>query len=116
MSFADSHSHERMKDPQVVAVKERIQLVADRSLMLPDAPRSGRVEVTLRDGRQVSHFTRHAPGTKENPLSTEGLNEKVRDLMVPVVGAARTDQIIRTVHALEQVKDMREFVKSTLAG
>jgi 2-methylcitrate dehydratase PrpD len=116
VSFADSHSHERMKDPQVVAVKERIQLVADRSLMLPDAPRSGRVEVTLRDGRQVSHFTRHAPGTKENPLSTEGLNEKVHDLMVPVIGAARTDQIVRTVHALEQVKDMREFIKSTLAG
>ena len=36
-----------------------------------DAPRSGLVEVTLRDGRTVNHFTRLAPGTKENPLDTD---------------------------------------------
>ena len=38
VSFADSHSHERMKDPRVLAVKQRIELVADRALMDPDAP------------------------------------------------------------------------------
>ena len=67
VSFEDSHSYERMSDPRVRAAKERVELVADRALMDPAAPRSGHVEVTLRDGRTVSHFTRHAPGTKENP-------------------------------------------------
>ncbi len=86
VSFADSHSHERMADPQVRAVKERVQLVADRMLMDPGAPRSGFVEVTLRDGRTVSHFTRHPPGTKENPLDAEGVNRKARGLMAPVLG------------------------------
>jgi len=111
LSFADSHSHERMKDPRVLAVKQRIELVADRTLMDPDAPRSGRVEVTLRDGRQLSHFTRFAPGTRENPLDAEGVNAKVRDLMVPVVGVRRSDEIIRAAHALETFNDMRAFVK-----
>jgi 2-methylcitrate dehydratase PrpD len=110
VSFADSHSHERMKDPRVLAVKQRIQLVADRALMDPDAPRSGRVEVTLRDGRELSHFTRFAPGTRENPLDAEGVNAKVRDLMVPVIGVRRSDEIIRAVHALETINDMRAFV------
>jgi 2-methylcitrate dehydratase PrpD len=114
VSFADSHSHERMKDPRVLAVKQRIELVADRTLMDPDAPRSGRVEVTLRDGRQLSHFTRFAPGTKENPLDAEGVNAKVRDLMAPVVGVRRSDEIIRSVHALETVKDMRMLIRSSL--
>jgi 2-methylcitrate dehydratase PrpD len=114
VSFADSHSHERMKDPQVVAVKERIQLVADKALMDPDAPRSGRVEVTLRDGRTVNHFTRFAPGTRENPLNREGVNAKVRDLMAPVVGAQRTEQIIKSVHALETIADMRSFIRPLL--
>jgi 2-methylcitrate dehydratase PrpD len=114
VSFADSHSHERMKDPRVLAVKQRIELVADRALMDPDAPRSGRVEVTLRDGRQLSHFTRFAPGTKENPLDAEGVNAKVRDLMAPVVGVERSDQIIRSVHAIETVKDMRVLIRSSL--
>ena len=47
VSFEDSHSYERMEDPKVRAVKERVQLIADRALMDPAAPRSGRVEVTL---------------------------------------------------------------------
>ena len=109
VSFADSHSHERMQDPQVLAAKERVQLVADRALMDPDAPRSGRVEVTLQDGRMVSHFTRHPPGTKENPLDTAGVNEKARTLMAPVLGAERTEALIQRVNALEEVDDVRSL-------
>ena len=60
LTFESSHSYERMQDPRVRAVQARVQLVADQALMDPAAPRSGRVEVTLRDGRTVSHFTRHA--------------------------------------------------------
>ena len=109
VSFSDSHSYERMADPQVRAVKERVQLVADRALMDPAAPRSGFVEVTLRDGRTLSHFTRHAPGTKENPLDTEGVNAKARLLMAPVLGAEPTEEIIRRVNALEELDDAREL-------
>src|SRR3989449_7635114 len=61
MSFDASHSYERMRDLQVLAVKKRVQLVADRALMDRAAPRSGRVDVTLRDGRSFSQFTRHPP-------------------------------------------------------
>jgi 2-methylcitrate dehydratase PrpD len=109
VSFEDSHSYERMKDPKVLAAKERVQLIADRELMDPEAPRSGRVEVMLRDGRTVSHFTRHPPGTKENPLSTERVNEKARSLMSPVLGAPRTEEVIRRVNALETLNDVREL-------
>ena len=107
VSFEDSHSYERMADPKVRAVKERVQLIADRELMDPAAPRSGRVEVKLRDGRTVSHFTRHAPGTKENPLDTESVNEKARLLMAPVLGDERTEEVIRRVNALEELDDVR---------
>lgn len=109
VSFEDSHSYERMADPKVRAAKARVQLIADRELMDPAAPRSGRVEVTLRDGRTVSHFTRHAPGTKENPLDTESVNAKARLLMEPVLGAERTEGVIRRVNALEALDDVREL-------
>ena len=107
VSFEDSHSYERMADPTVRAVKERVQLIADRELMDPAAPRSGRVEVKLRDGRTVSHFTRHAPGTKENPMDTQSVNEKARHLMGPVLGDERTAEVIRHVNSLEELDDMR---------
>jgi 2-methylcitrate dehydratase PrpD len=115
VSFADSHSYERMADPKVLAAKERVQLIADPALMDPAAPRSGLVEVTLRDGRTVSHFTRHAPGTKENPLDTDSVNAKARLLMEPVLGAERTEEIIRRVNALEEMDDAREL-RPFLAG
>ena len=107
VSFEDSHSQERMADPQVLAAKQRVTLVADRGLMDPNAPRSARVQVTLQDGRTVSHFTRHPPGTKENPLDTAGVNAKVRDLMAPVLGGERTEAIIQRVNSLEELDDVR---------
>jgi len=109
VSFSDSHSHERMKDPQVVAVKARVQLVGDKALMVADAPRSGFVEVRLRDGRTVNHFTRHAPGTKENPMDTDAVNAKARGLMEPVLGARQTEAVIQRVNALEGLADVREL-------
>ena len=69
------------------------------------------MEVTLRDGRTVSHFTRHAPGTKENPLDTDGVNEKARGLMEPVLGRQRTGEIIRMVNQLETVGNIRDLVR-----
>jgi 2-methylcitrate dehydratase PrpD len=109
VSFEGSHSYERMKDPEVRAVKARVRLIGDRTLMDRAAPRSGLVEVTLKDGRSVSHFTRHAPGTRENPLDTESVNAKARLLMAPVLGAAKTDEVIRRVNALEELSDLREL-------
>jgi 2-methylcitrate dehydratase PrpD len=109
MTFDASHSYERMRDAQVQAVKQRMTLVPDRSLMDPAAPRSGRVEVTLRDGRTVSQFTRFAPGTKENPLDTAAVTAKARELMLPVIGARRTDAVIERVNRIEELRSVREL-------
>lgn len=114
VSFENSHSSKHMADPQVRAVMQRVQLVADQKLMDPAAPRSGLVEVTLRDGHTVSHFTRFAPGTKENPLNTEGVNRKAQELMEPVLGAKRTEAIIQRVNNLEEVSNMRDVIRSLL--
>jgi len=109
LSFDASHSYQRMQDPQVQAVKKRIALVADRALMDPAAPRSGRVDVTLRDGRTVTQFTKYPPGTKENPLSTATVTAKARELMLPVIGASRTDAVIERVNSLEKLRSVREL-------
>jgi 2-methylcitrate dehydratase PrpD len=110
LSFEASHSYERMKDPRVLATKERVELIADKTLMDPAAPRSARVEVTVRDGRKVDGFTRHPPGTKENPLDTQQVAAKARELMAPVLGAKKTDQVIERVNRLEQLKSVRDLV------
>ena len=111
VSFDASHSFDRMKDQQVLAVKQRVQLVGDRALMDPAAPRSANVDVQLRDGRTVTHFTRFAPGTKENPLDTTGVAAKARSLMAPVLGAQRCEQVIERVNGLDSLASVRDLVR-----
>jgi 2-methylcitrate dehydratase PrpD len=116
VSFANSHSREHMADPQIRAVMQRVQVVGDPKLNDPAAPRSGKVEVTLRDGKTVTQFTRFPPGTKENPVDTERMNAKARDLMAPVLGASKAEAVIQQVNGLETLADVRELVRSLVTG
>ena len=112
VTFESTHSYERMSDPEVLAVKERVSLVPSAALMDREAPRSAKVEVVLKDGRTVEHFTPHAYGTGQNPMDTEDVNKKSRNLLEPVLGAARTEEIIRRVNELEKVANVNELMPS----
>jgi 2-methylcitrate dehydratase PrpD len=107
VSFHDSHDVALMQDPQIQAQRAKVSLAGDKALMDPAAPRGAVVEVTLADGRKVEHHTRFPPGTKENPLATEAVNAKTRDLMAPVLGAEKTERLIEQINGLERVGDMR---------
>ncbi|KQR77219.1 2-methylcitrate dehydratase [Burkholderia sp. Leaf177] len=109
VSFADSHDVSLMRDPVIQAQRAKVTVTPDSALMDPSAPRGAIVEVTLFDGRKVQHFTKYPPGTKENPLSTEAVSAKARDLMVPVLGQRKTEQLIDKINALETVSDIREL-------
>jgi 2-methylcitrate dehydratase PrpD len=107
VSFHDSHDVALMGDPQILEQRAKVSLAADKALMDPAAPRGAIVEVTMTDGRKVDHHTRFPPGTKENPLTTEAVNAKTRDLMAPVLGAEKTETLIEQINGLERVGDMR---------
>jgi 2-methylcitrate dehydratase PrpD len=109
VSFEDSHDATLMSDPQVLALRERLTLIDEPALMDPAAPRGAIVEVDLLDGRSLSHHTRFAPGTKERPLTTDQVNAKAQDLMVPVLGLSKTQALIEAVNRLETVADMRSL-------
>ena len=64
------------------------------------------------DGRTVEHFTPHAYGTRQNPMDTENVNKKARDLLDPVLGSTRTEEIIRRMNELEKVADVNELMPS----
>ena len=107
VSFRDSHDVALMHDPAIVAQRAKVTVQPDPSLMVPAAPRGAKVEITLMDGRTVDHLTRFPPGTKENPLSTEAVNAKARDLMTPVLGASKTGKLIEMINHLETLKNVR---------
>ena len=63
--------------------------------------RVGIVEVTLTDGRMVSERVETVRGTTGNPMTREEIIAKARDLMVPILGAAKFEQLTAKVFALE---------------
>jgi len=107
VTFADSHDASLMTDPRILAQRAKVVVQADPALVDPAAPRSAIVEVTLTDGTKLAHFTRFPPGTKESPLDTAAVSAKARDLMTPVLGAARANRLIDQINALERVGDLR---------
>ena len=110
VTFASTHDYGRMSDPATLAVKEKVTLIADPDLMNPAAPRSGKVTATLQDGRTVEHFTPHAYGTKENPMSTADVNAKSLSLLEPALGRERAEAVIQRVNDLERLGNVRELI------
>lgn len=109
VSFEDSHNAALMKAPEVLALRARTQLTADPALNDPAAPRGAIVALELTDGRRVEQHTRYAPGTMENPLTTDGVHAKVRDLMGPVLGAGKTERLLGALQSLESLDDVRRL-------
>jgi 2-methylcitrate dehydratase PrpD len=107
VSFVDSHDPGLMKDRAIMAERDKVKVIGEQSLMDPSAPRGAIVEVTMTDGKKVEHFTKFPPGTKENPLSTEQVATKTRDLITPVLGKEKSEKLIAQVSSLEKVKDIR---------
>lgn len=107
VSFVDAHDAALMKDAAVLAIRARTKVVGDQSLMDPAAPRGAIVELTLKDGRVLSHHTRFPSGTPENPLSAQDVAAKAMDLIAPVLSKARSQKLIDAIWTLERMDNVR---------
>lgn len=114
VSFAAAHDVERMSDPAVVDLRRRVTLIGDEALGEGGHPAI--VEVTLKDGKKVSERRDTFRGKADNPLSTEEVETKARDLIKPIMGAERAEKLIETIRdleKLEKVRDLRQLLSAT---
>jgi 2-methylcitrate dehydratase PrpD len=93
----------------VVALRDRIRATADSAI----GEASADVTVTCRDGRRLHAFVAHAIGSLERPMSDADLARKFRDLVDPVLGAARAESLIGQCAALAACADVRSFTAQT---
>ena len=107
ISFKSAHDFRRMREPRVVALRKRIELVGSAALTDPGNGWQGEVEITLRDGRTFKHFTRAARGSNLNPVTREEEDAKAFDLLAPVLGKKRAQTLIATVWNIEKISDAR---------
>jgi 2-methylcitrate dehydratase PrpD len=96
-----------MRQPKVLALRKRIELRGDDALTQAMPRREGIVELKLRDGRELVHHTRAVRGTPENPMSRDEVEAKALDLVMPVVGAARSAKLCAAIGSIEKIRDAR---------
>jgi 2-methylcitrate dehydratase PrpD len=109
VSFHAAHDKPRMQDPTVLRERAKVELAPDEELEKLYPRRETIVEVTLTGGRKLTERVTAVRGTAENPMTHDEVVAKCRDLMSPVLGAARCSQLIDRVMNLENVKNVREL-------
>ncbi|MGA0023916.1 MAG: MmgE/PrpD family protein [Burkholderiales bacterium] len=107
VTFKSAHDFKRMQDPKILALRKRIRAVGDPRLT--DAQRRWRcvMEIRLRDGRVLKHQTMAAKGSFENPLTRAEEEEKALDLLLPVIGKARSRRLLDALWNFEKIPDVR---------
>jgi 2-methylcitrate dehydratase PrpD len=100
-SFASVHDVARMSDPTVLAVRRLVELVPNEELRTAVPVRQAIVRIETEDGRSLSHRTYVVRGTARNPMDAKEVEAKALDLMAPVLGAARANELIAAVFALD---------------
>ncbi len=109
VTFKSAHDFARMKDPGVLALRRRIEAVGDPALTDPLRRWCGAIEITLKDGRRLTHQTMASKGSFENPLTREEEEEKALELIAPVLGKARAQALLAALWSFEDLKDVRSL-------
>lgn len=107
VSFRAAHDAPRMKDPAVLRMRAKVQLVPSEELERAEPERQAIVEVTLDDGTLLSERIDHVRGTAGNPMDRTDVVNKSRDLIAPSLGAAKAQRLIDQLLALDKLDDVR---------
>jgi 2-methylcitrate dehydratase PrpD len=114
----DQFEPDRLADPRLLAVVERIHVAADPKI--DEGGRAGRhavrLTVTTRDGRTETESVEHPRGSAAHPLSPDEIVEKYRVQAGRVLDPVALDELARTVLGLGDGVDDTERLSQLLAA
>ena len=111
LTFEMAHDYERFRNPRVLALKDKVQLVGDAAMEASGPRFQGKVEIVFKDGKTLSEHVRNCRGRPENPMSPEEVEKKAAWLLEPVLGKDKTDQVITSVRHIESMENARDLTK-----
>jgi 2-methylcitrate dehydratase PrpD len=111
LTFAAAHDDERVHRPEIEAITRLISIKADPSLSSRESPRQGVVEFATHDGRVLREHVVTVRGAMENPMSTDEVVAKARELLLVALPEAHTDQAIAAALDIESVADVGELMR-----
>ncbi len=106
----DELAKEVLTRPDVVDLRDRVKVVDDPALGKQDAD----VEITLASGQSLATEVRGNRGTPSAPLGDDELDAKFRELVGPVLGAARTEALLATCWRFDELDDVSTLLAQTV--
>ncbi|MES2980044.1 MAG: MmgE/PrpD family protein [Pseudomonadota bacterium] len=102
LSFDSVHDVSRIDDPRVRAVRSRVKLIASDAL-LKAGGRQAIVEIVTTSGQVIRKHVEHVRGTWGDPMPREEVDDKARDLLVPIIGEAGCARLLEGLWNLEHL-------------
>jgi 2-methylcitrate dehydratase PrpD len=109
VSFEATHDHLRMSDPIVQGVRSRITMMPSPELTVAVPARQAIVEIDLANGTTVRHHAKAVRGTPDNPMTTQEIEDKAHDLVLPIIGSARAGKLVEAARNIETMSSLREL-------
>ena len=105
-SFQMAHDDKRMDAADVRSLIDRIELLEDESTR---GTRKGRVVVHRTGGAPLEASVEAVRGTAQNPMDEDEVVAKCRDLLHPLMGAQRGDELIDLLLNPDKIEDVRHL-------
>jgi 2-methylcitrate dehydratase PrpD len=102
---------ERVVDPVVVAMRERVSFTFDEGLPKDAAF----VTVRMRDGTLLTRDVPHNRGTPHNPMSDDELSAKFVELAALHFGEGRARELLDQLWRFDEIDDVRELIAGCAA-
>jgi 2-methylcitrate dehydratase PrpD len=106
LTFAAAHDDARVHTPGIERITSKISIRANPALSSRESPRQGIVEFLTTDGRILSDHVVKVRGAMENPMSTDEVVAKARELLEIALAPDSADRLINLVLKLEDVAEV----------
>ncbi|MGE5524048.1 MAG: MmgE/PrpD family protein [Rhodospirillaceae bacterium] len=99
-----------VRDPAVVALRDRVTAVVDKSVHEDQA----HVAIRLKNGKTVEKFVEHAIGSLKRPMTDADLEAKFRGLSNPILQPTATDKLIELCWRADALADIAEVARAAV--
>jgi 2-methylcitrate dehydratase PrpD len=114
-TFASVHDKARMSDPKVLAIRKLVEVVPSAEMQQAMPLHQTTIKIATTDGRTLSNHVTVVRGSTRNPMDAKEVEAKALDLMGPVLGVARANEVIAAIANLDQfgpLSGMRRLLRA----
>ncbi len=106
------YTDEWVRDPGVVALRDRIEAVADPAVRTDEAY----VRIKLRNGKELEKHVEHAVGSMDRPMTDKDLDAKFRAQAAGILSRDELDRLLDQCWKMDSLADVSVIAKASTPG